>query len=166
MTNWTTLLRVWIFILALGTVPKFPGWRSHQTLDMHPSNPSIGSKGIETTPKQFRQISSKQPNQNTIWLFNIAMENGPFIDGVPTFTYYKLWFSMAMLNNQMVVCQCFPILSGWWLTYPSEKYEFVKWEGWHPIYEMEHKIDVWNHQPVIPLLIPLLFLLLTIINHH
>ena len=20
-------------------------------------------------------------------------------------------------------------------------------EGWHPIYEMEHKIHVWNHQP-------------------
>ena len=28
--------------------------------------------------------------------------------------------------------------SGWWLTYPSEKYE-NQWEGWHPIYEMEHK---------------------------
>ena len=23
----------------------------------------------------------------TIWLFNIAMENGPFIDGLPMFTY-------------------------------------------------------------------------------
>ena len=29
---------------------------------------------------------------NTLWLFSIAMENGPFIDGLP----------MAMLNNQMV----------------------------------------------------------------
>ena len=37
---------------------------------------------------------------DTLWLFNIAMENGPFIDG---FTYYKWWFSMAMLNNQMVI---------------------------------------------------------------
>ena len=36
----------------------------------------------------------------TLWLFNIAMENGPFIDDFP-----NLWlgFSMAMLNNQMVV---------------------------------------------------------------
>ena len=25
--------------------------------------------------------------QITIWLFNIAMENGPFIDGLPGFTY-------------------------------------------------------------------------------
>ena len=23
----------------------------------------------------------------TLWLFNIAMENGPFIDGFPGFTY-------------------------------------------------------------------------------
>ena len=35
----------------------------------------------------------------TLWLFNIAMEHGPFIDGLPI----KKWgFSMAMLNNQMV----------------------------------------------------------------
>ena len=38
----------------------------------------------------------------TLWLFNIAMENGPFIDGLPGFTYWKWWLSMAMLNNQMV----------------------------------------------------------------
>ena len=31
------------------------------------------------------------------------MENGPFIDGLPGFTYYNWWFSMAMLNNQMVM---------------------------------------------------------------
>jgi hypothetical protein len=24
---------------------------------------------------------------STLWLFNIAMENGPFIDGLPGFTY-------------------------------------------------------------------------------
>ena len=30
------------------------------------------------------------------------MENGPFIDGLPGFTYLIWWFSMAMLNNQMV----------------------------------------------------------------
>ena len=27
--------------------------------------------------------------QHTLWLFNIAMENGPFIDGLPGFTYQK-----------------------------------------------------------------------------
>ena len=37
---------------------------------------------------------------HTLWLFNIAMENGPFIDGLPSYKMVDL--SMAMLNNQMV----------------------------------------------------------------
>ena len=27
--------------------------------------------------------------ESTLWLVNIAMENGPFIDGLPGFTYKK-----------------------------------------------------------------------------
>jgi hypothetical protein len=27
--------------------------------------------------------------RDTLWLFNIAMENGPFIDGLPGFTWYR-----------------------------------------------------------------------------
>ena len=47
---------------------------------------------------------------------------------------------------------------------PSETYE-SQWEGWHPIYEMENKIHVWNHQPdlnifTIIYLVLLLWLLL------
>ena len=38
----------------------------------------------------------------TLWLFNIAMENGPFIDDFPIKTTIYRAFSMAMLNNQMV----------------------------------------------------------------
>ena len=38
----------------------------------------------------------------TLWLFNIAMENGPFIDDFPIKTSTYGWFSMAMLNNQVV----------------------------------------------------------------
>ena len=38
----------------------------------------------------------------TLWLFNIAMENGPFIDDFPIKTSIYGWFSMAILNNQMV----------------------------------------------------------------
>ena len=38
----------------------------------------------------------------TLWLFNIAMENGPFIVDVPIKTSMYAGFSMAMLNNQMV----------------------------------------------------------------
>jgi len=36
---------------------------------------------------------------HTLWLFKIAMENGPFMDD---FSFYK-GFSMAMLNNQRVI---------------------------------------------------------------
>ena len=36
--------------------------------------------------------------------------------------------------------KCKAYLSGWWYTYPSEKYmSESQWEGWHPIYEMENK---------------------------
>ena len=36
----------------------------------------------------------------TLWLFNIAMENDPFIDDSPIHTSIYKGFSMAMLNNQ------------------------------------------------------------------
>ena len=39
----------------------------------------------------------------TLWLFNIVIENGSFIDDVPIKTTIYRVFSMAMLNNQMVV---------------------------------------------------------------
>ena len=39
----------------------------------------------------------------TIWLFNIAMENGQFIDDFPIKTSIYKGSSIAMLNNQMVV---------------------------------------------------------------
>jgi len=36
----------------------------------------------------------------TLWLFKIAMENGPFIDGLPINNGDFPW--LYMLNNQMV----------------------------------------------------------------
>ena len=39
---------------------------------------------------------------DTIWLFNIAMENDPFIDDFPINTTIYRGFSMATLNNQRV----------------------------------------------------------------
>ena len=38
----------------------------------------------------------------TIWLFNIAMENDPFVDYFPINTSIYSGFSMAMLNDQRV----------------------------------------------------------------
>ena len=49
------------------------------------------------------QCSWKSFVHVTLWLFSIAMENGLFIDDFPIEpSIYKV-FSMAMLNNQMVV---------------------------------------------------------------
>ena len=39
----------------------------------------------------------------TLWLFNIAMENDPFVDDFPIKTSISSGFSMAMLNNQRVI---------------------------------------------------------------
>ena len=36
--------------------------------------------------------------------------------------------------------------TGWWLTYPSEKYEFVKWDDCSQYGKIKH---VPNHQPVV-----------------
>ena len=38
----------------------------------------------------------------TLWLFNIAMENGPLLDDFPINTSIYKGFSMAMLKNQMI----------------------------------------------------------------
>ena len=43
----------------------------------------------------------------TLWLFNVAIENCPFIDDFPIKTTIYRGFSMAMLNNQMVFGQWF-----------------------------------------------------------
>jgi len=37
--------------------------------------------------------------------------------------------------------------SGWWYTYPSEKYEFITWDDDIPNI-WKNKIHVPNHQPV------------------
>jgi hypothetical protein len=39
--------------------------------------------------------------------------------------------------------------SGWWYTYPSEKYEFVSWDDESPNIMESHKIHVPNHQSQI-----------------
>ena len=38
--------------------------------------------------------------------------------------------------------------TAWWLTYPSEKYEFVSWDDEIPNWMESHKFHVPNHQPV------------------
>ena len=56
------------------------------------------------TKNAFNRIYST----STLWLFNIAMENGLFIDDLPIKTSIYKGFSMAMLNNQMVCMKITP----------------------------------------------------------
>ena len=53
----------------------------------------------------------------TLWLFNIAMENCPFIDDFPIKISVCKGFSMAMLNNQRVI-----------ISYPS-----LPWKADHEV---------------------------------
>ena len=47
-----------------------------------------------------------------------------------------------------MILHYYPTYICWWLTYLSEKYEFVKWE--HYSQDMDsHKPNVPNHQPNI-----------------
>ena len=47
---------------------------------------------LDDTARVFFEIE-----KHTLWLFNIAMENGPFIDDFPIKTTIYGGFSMAML---------------------------------------------------------------------
>ena len=42
----------------------------------------------------------------TLWLFNIAMENGPFIEDLSWFTYQKWWFSSSLRSITKRCCLC------------------------------------------------------------
>ena len=64
-----------------------------------------GNAGVrQEQARQVRVSTKKKWNfyDDTLWLFNIAMEHGPFIDDFPIKTSIYKTFSMAMLNNQMI----------------------------------------------------------------
>jgi hypothetical protein len=62
-----------------------------------PSKAQAPVPAFANSPNQKMQVL-----RSTLWLFNIAMENGPVIDDFPIKTSIYKGFSMAMLNNQMV----------------------------------------------------------------
>jgi hypothetical protein len=57
---------------------------------------------VASTPDSTTASASRVLYIITLWLFNIAMENGPFIDDFHINTSIYKGFSMATLNNQMV----------------------------------------------------------------
>ena len=57
---------------------------------MHKLNLPVNQIMFESVQGHLNQqlaASTFASLQSTLWLFNIAMENGPFIDGLPGFTY-------------------------------------------------------------------------------
>jgi len=57
-------------------------------------------------------------------------------------SYFPCLFpSIAMYHHS-------PSSSGWWLTYPSEKYELVSWDYYSQL-NGKNKSHVPNHQPVM-----------------
>ena len=66
---------------------------------MEGHNQDTNWRDPQMSDAKHRQVDEKY----TLWLFNIAMENDPFIDDFPIKTSIYNGFSMAMLNNQMVL---------------------------------------------------------------
>ena len=81
------------FIFSAGDSALGPGWawtvRSLQS----------ASASVSTAQ---RCVCNGGISWYTIWLFNIAIENSPFIDDFTIKTSIYKGFSMAILNNQMV----------------------------------------------------------------
>ena len=97
---WSTTMRIEA-IEAANTGKAFPGIvapsvRKNQGSTWFNRN----SRCILAQPSKLFAI---QAILYTIWLFNIAKENGPFIDEFPIKTSIYKGFSMAMLNKQMVI---------------------------------------------------------------
>ena len=72
--------------------------------------------------------------------------------------WISFWINGPIHKNQHFRCQNWEfsqfhpkfitqIMSGWWLSYPSENYEFVNWDDDIPNIS-EHTSHVPNHQPV------------------
>ena len=73
--------------------------------------------------------------------------NGKTMEKLEKITIFK--FGKSTINGPYLIAMLYYIyciISGWWYTYPSEKYEWVSWD-----YEIpniwKYKIHVPNHQP-------------------
>ena len=75
------------------------------------------------TNQSCHHLILQNESTDTLWLFNIAMENGPFIDDFPIKTSIYKGFSMAMLNNQMVIQWVLDIAFLW--VFFRNKWEFA-----------------------------------------
>ena len=91
----------------------------------------------------------------------VAAKGWPcFFQGVRRFHQGNMWnFQMRKvggwptpLKNEKLALETWKCEVKYWLVVQFHHLEKwwseSQWEGWHPIYEMEKKSHVWNHQPV------------------
>jgi hypothetical protein len=107
---WTLTHIYYIYILYTGTGICI--FKHKLRLDSHKSNNTVWHRSGIRDCRRFNNFADMQApkwsktttnqQESNLWLFNIAMENGPFIDDFPINTSIYKGFSMAMLNNQMV----------------------------------------------------------------
>jgi hypothetical protein len=45
---------------------------------------------------------------------------------------HRIIVKAVLLVHHFKICLMVSCLSGWWYTYPSEKYEFVSWDDYSP----------------------------------
>jgi hypothetical protein len=92
--------------------PMLPFNRKHNALELSEAlNIVLLFKSIHISLHPFRSIYIIS---TTLWLFNIAMGNDPFVDDFLIKTSIYKGFSMAMLNNQRVyfISSCILVVLG------------------------------------------------------
>ena len=111
------------------TVPPPPAIFSNGRTRWQPRFLCLMSHQVDVVaPERWRQECPATPNQSGI--------------------RYS-WSLDLFSRNQPVALREISRISGWWCNFTILKHDGVRqWEGWHPIYEMENKSHVWNHQPL------------------
>ena len=61
-----------------------------------------------------------------------------------------LHLTLLLIRNRNKMQQIWTLLSGWWYTYPSEKYEFVSWDGYSQymenMFQTTDQLSMINHK--------------------
>ena len=88
LVSWYIVFPLVLFLCLTFSVPLFFGGIPRRTgspscPELKPGSGPWGTLGDRREPKGAEGSRREETSADTIWLFNIAMENGPFIDGLP-----------------------------------------------------------------------------------
>ena len=97
-------------------------------------------RGEEEEEKEDEKREEKEEDEDEEEATDIKSNNPHLAGGEKSETAFYIIGAIDSL------CSTSP--SGWWYTYPSEKYEFVSWDHYSQYME-SHKSHVPNHRPAI-----------------